>query len=55
MELMTVQIDQGRVNIDRMRQEIRTENRKFLVQLLLALAAAVAAGVAMGRFWLFHA
>ena len=28
---------------------------KFLVSAVLALAAACAAGVALGRFWLFHA
>jgi hypothetical protein len=41
--------------IERIRQEIRMENRKFLVSAVLALAAACAAGVALGRFWLFHA
>jgi hypothetical protein len=40
---------------ERLRQEIRTENRKFLVQLLIGVAAAVGVGVAIGRFWLFHA
>lgn len=39
---------------ERLRQEIKMENRKFLVQAILAIAAAVAAGVAIGRFWLFH-
>ena len=36
------------IQIERLRQEIRLENRKFVVQLLLAMAA----GVAIGRFWL---
>lgn len=40
--------------IERLRQEIRTENRKFAVQLLVGAAAILAAGVAIGRFWLFH-
>jgi hypothetical protein len=40
--------------IERLRQEIRTENRKFLVQLLIASAALLGVGVAIGRFWLFH-
>lgn len=44
---MTVQIDQGRVNIDRLRREIKTDNRKFLVQLLSGTAAAMAAGAAL--------
>jgi hypothetical protein len=39
---------------ERLRQEIRMENRKFFVQFGLAVAAALAAGVAIGRFWLFH-
>ena len=39
---------------EKMRQEIRTDSRKFLVQLLIGLAAAVGVGVAIGRFWLFH-
>ena len=48
IQLMTTQIE-------RLRQEIRLENRKFLVQLLIGVAAAVGVGVAIGRFWLFHA
>jgi hypothetical protein len=47
IQLMTTQAE-------RLRQEIKMENRKFLVQLLLASAALLAAGVAIGRFWLFH-
>lgn len=47
---MTAQIEQARMNIDKMRLEMKMENRKFL----LALAAALGAGVAIGRFWLFH-
>ena len=45
--LMTTQVE-------RLRQEIKTENRKFLVQFTIAVAAVFAAGVAIGRFWLFH-
>jgi hypothetical protein len=48
VDLMTIQIE-------RLRQEMKMENRKFVVQLVLALAAAVGVGVAIGRFWLFHA
>jgi hypothetical protein len=44
IELMTVQIDQGRLNMDRLRQEIRAENRKFVLQLVATIAASVAAG-----------
>lgn len=39
---------------ERLRQEIKMENRKFLVQLLVGVAAALGVGVAIGRFWLFH-
>ena len=42
------------IQIERLRQEIRMENRKFLVQFVLVLAAAFGVGVAVGRFWLFH-
>lgn len=41
--------------IERLRQEIRMENRKFLVQLLIGTAAAIGVGIAIGRFVLFHA
>jgi len=37
--------------IERLRQEIRAENRKFLIQVIIALTAAVGVGVAIGRFW----
>lgn len=40
------------IDAARLRQEMRMENRKFVVQLVLALAAAVGVGVALGRFWL---
>jgi len=43
LDLMTIQIE-------RLRQEIRMENRKFAVQLLAAAAALLAAGVAIGHF-----
>ena len=45
--LMTTQIE-------RLRQEIRMENRKFLVQLLIGAAAAIGVGIAIGRFVLFQ-
>lgn len=46
IELMTVQIDQGRLNIDKMRHDMRMENRKFAIQVVAAFAASVAAGAA---------
>ena len=38
------------IQIERLRQEIRMENRKFAVQIVLALVAALGVGVAIGRF-----
>jgi hypothetical protein len=52
---MGIQIDKGRLDIDRVRQEIQMENRKFALQAIIACAAILAAGVAIGRFVLFHA
>ena len=54
MDVMSIQLEQSRVNIDKMRSEMKWETRKFILQLIVALGAAVAAGVALGRFWLFH-
>lgn len=42
------------IQIERLRQEIRMENRKFIVQLVIAIAAALGVGIAIGRFVLFH-
>jgi hypothetical protein len=47
VELMTTQAE-------RLRQELRMEQRKFVVQALLAAAALLAAGIAIGRFVIFH-
>jgi hypothetical protein len=49
-----LRIDLMTIQIERLRQEIRSENRKFLLQVVLALIAALGAGIALGRFWLFH-
>jgi hypothetical protein len=43
------------IEVERSRGEIRRENRRFAVQLVLALAAALAAGVAIDFFAPFHA
>jgi predicted type IV restriction endonuclease len=53
-EEQRLRIDLMTIQIERLRQEIRMENRKFAVQIVLALVAALGAGVAIGRFWLFH-
>jgi hypothetical protein len=50
-----LRIDLMTIQIERLRQEIKTENRKFTVQLLIAAAAILAAGIALGRFVFFHA
>lgn len=44
MELMVTQIE-------RLRQELRFENRKFYIQLSLAFAAVLGVGIAIGRFF----
>jgi flagellar biosynthesis/type III secretory pathway M-ring protein FliF/YscJ len=61
-----LRMDQMTVNVEKMRFDIQAEidrrealqkweTRKFVVSALLAFAATLAAGVALGRFWLFHA
>jgi hypothetical protein len=53
-EIRQLRIDLMTLQIERLRQEMRTENRKFLVQLVAGSATLLAAGIALGRFWLFH-
>lgn len=50
-----LRIDLMTIQIERLRQEMRMESRKFAVQFVLALAAAVGVGIALGRFLVFHA
>ena len=38
---------------EKLRQEIRTDNRQFAMVFLIAAATAFAAGVAVGRFVIF--
>lgn len=45
--LMVTQIEQARVNIDKMRQDIRLESRKIVWQTVASLAAAATAGAAV--------
>lgn len=49
-----LRIDLMTIQIERLRQEIRMENRKFFVQLVLAITAALGVGIALGRFMVFH-
>jgi len=39
---------------ERLRQEIKMESRKFTIQALIAAAALLGVGVAIGRFIVFH-
>jgi hypothetical protein len=39
------------IQIERLRKEIRTDTLKFVVRMVIVLGAAVAVGVAIGRFW----
>jgi hypothetical protein len=50
-----LRIDLMTIQIERLRQEIKMENRKFIAQVVIAIAAALGVGIAIGRFWLFHA
>lgn len=47
-----LRIDLMTIQIERLRQEIRMENRKFFIQALIAAAALLGAGIAIGRFLL---
>ena len=40
--------------IERFREQVKRENRKFAVQLLIAVAALLGVGIAIGRFVVFH-
>lgn len=42
-------MDQMAVNIEKMRADMRWENRKFMTSLLIAAAALVGAGVGIGN------
>jgi hypothetical protein len=39
------------LKIERLRQEIRYESRRFVLEILFALVVAFGAGVAAGRLW----
>lgn len=54
VKLMDVQIEENRVATQRLRQELKMETYKFILQAGIAAAALLATGVAIGRFWLFH-
>jgi hypothetical protein len=50
-----LRIDLMTIQIERLRQEIKMENRKFILQIVVAGAALLGVGIAVGRFWLFRA
>jgi hypothetical protein len=52
IDLMKTQIDQGRVNIDKMRQEMRWEPYKALAAIVAAAAAI--SGIILGVAHLLH-
>lgn len=50
IEQAKVNIEQMRLNSDKLRSDSRTENRKFVLQALVAAAACVGAGVALANW-----
>jgi len=49
---MVTNIEEMKINIEKMRREMRWETRKVALQTVIALAAVAGAGVAVGRFLL---
>ena len=45
-----LRVEQMQTNIEKLRADMKWENRKFLVQFVLAMAAAVGAGVALANY-----
>ena len=45
-----LRIEQMTINIEKMRADMKWEARKFTISAILAAAALVGAGVALGRF-----
>jgi hypothetical protein len=53
-EEQDLRIDQMTINIEKLRAGMRWETRKFAVLVAIAYAVVLAAGVAIGRFVVFH-
>ena len=51
IEQMNANIAQMRANEAKLRSDVRFENRKFLVQLLVGSAALLGAGAALGSYF----
>ena len=49
LEEQDLRIEQMTVNIQKLRNELKWEGRKVMLQTIIAIAAAVGAGVALGR------
>jgi hypothetical protein len=49
-EEQQLRIDQMTIDIEKMRADLRQETRKFIIWFVLAIAAAVAAGVAITNY-----
>ena len=50
IEQAKANIEQMRVNADKLRSDLKYENHKFLVQALVATAALLGAGTAFGNY-----
>ena len=48
-EEQDLRIDQMTINIEKLRADIRWESRKFVLQAVVALAAAIGVGVGIGN------
>jgi hypothetical protein len=42
------------LKLERLRRQINIETRRFVLQIVFALAVAFGLGAAFGRFWLGH-
>jgi hypothetical protein len=49
-----LRIEQVQTNIDKLRNDIRYESRKFAVQLVVGAAVCVGAGVALANYVNYH-
>ncbi len=47
---MQTNIDQGRLNMDKLRSDLRYESREFFVQVLVGAAVCVGAGVTLANY-----
>jgi hypothetical protein len=50
VEGMTVQIDNGRLNMKKLESDLKWETRKFVLQAVVAGAALLGAGAAIGSY-----